>query len=421
MAGNHGQGANSIAIGYKAGSSSHPASTITLNATGLPMSGTNQAALYIAPIRNFSTISLLQYNPTTAEIGYSNALNGDITFMSTVTVNSTITTSTLNAITINYNTLTGSTLTVNSTATTSTLNAVNVNYNTLTGSTLTVNSTATASTINAVNVRYSTLTGSTLTSNTAIINTVTVNSTLTISTITAGNIGIGTAVPTSGYALDVNGAIIMGATLVLSTAYPATNGLLRFTSAVGVSAAGTTVGLNYIQSGLAPSNGSAADLVFTNMYNGNEWMRLTAAGRLGIGTASPGYTLHVIGSIYASGDITGLSDKRYKTDVEPIQNALEKVAALKGCSYLRTDYRIGERQIGLIAQDVLHVFPEAVSYDTVNDKYSLNYGCLIAPVIEALKELNEENRVLKEENKRHTADIAELKADIAAIKEHLLL
>ena len=245
MAGNQGQGANSIAIGYKAGSTSHPASTIMLNATGVPMTGSNSAALYIAPIRNFSTTTLLQYNPTTAEIGYSNALNADVMFMSsltvnstalistlntvnvnysiltgsTLTVNSTALISTLNAVNVNYNTLIGSTLTVNSTATTSTLNAVNVNYNTLIGSTLTVNSTATTSTLNAVNVNYrtligstltvnstatiisitainigySTLTGSTLTVNTSVTNSETVNSTLTTSTITSRNIGIGTA------------------------------------------------------------------------------------------------------------------------------------------------------------------------------------------------------------------------------------
>jgi hypothetical protein len=36
---------------------------------------------------------------------------------------------------------------------------------------------------------------------------------------------------------------------------------------------------------------------------------------------------------------------------------------------------------------VLTVFPEAVSYDSTNDKYSVNYNCLIAPVVEAIKEL----------------------------------
>jgi hypothetical protein len=38
---------------------------------------------------------------------------------------------------------------------------------------------------------------------------------------------------------------------------------------------------------------------------------------------------------------------------------------------------------------VNHVIPEAVSYDVANDTYSINYGCLIAPVIEAIKELHQ--------------------------------
>jgi hypothetical protein len=40
-----------------------------------------------------------------------------------------------------------------------------------------------------------------------------------------------------------------------------------------------------------------------------------------------------------------------------------------------------------LAQEVKEVIPEAVNYDTINDIYSVNYNCLIAPVVEAIKEL----------------------------------
>ena len=124
------------------------------------------------------------------------------------------------------------------------------------------------------------------------------------------------------------------------------------------------------------------------MYTSNaERMRVAGNGNVGIGTASPGYSLHVIGAIYASGDITAFSDQRYKQNIIRLDHSLDVIRSLSGYSYTREDYRPGERQIGLLAQEVKAVLPEAVSYDSTNDKYSVNYNCLMAPVVEAIKEL----------------------------------
>jgi hypothetical protein len=40
-----------------------------------------------------------------------------------------------------------------------------------------------------------------------------------------------------------------------------------------------------------------------------------------------------------------------------------------------------------LAQEVKEIIPEAVKYDSINDIYSVNYNCLIAPIVEAIKEL----------------------------------
>lgn len=114
---------------------------------------------------------------------------------------------------------------------------------------------------------------------------------------------------------------------------------------------------------------------------------LITNGRIGIGTTLPGYALHVGGAIYATGNISAFSDQRYKQNIVRMDHSLDAIRSLSGYYYTRDDYLPGERHIGLLAQEVKEVLPEAVSYDSPNDKYSVNYNCLIAPVVEAIKEL----------------------------------
>ncbi|MBI5383843.1 MAG: VCBS repeat-containing protein [Verrucomicrobia bacterium] len=116
-----------------------------------------------------------------------------------------------------------------------------------------------------------------------------------------------------------------------------------------------------------------------------------SGGAIGIGTESPGYTLHVNGSVAGVGNYNALSDARYKTNVMPLTNALAKVLALRGVSF---DWRRTEfpeknfstaRQLGLIAQDVASVVPEAVTQDAAGD-HSLAYADLVPLLIEAIQE-----------------------------------
>lgn len=88
------------------------------------------------------------------------------------------------------------------------------------------------------------------------------------------------------------------------------------------------------------------------------------------------------GNLVAAGNVTAYSDRRLKTNIETIDNALQKTCALTGV-YFDKD---GKRGVGLIAQDTQKVIPEAVQ---VNKEYlSLAYGNLVGLLIEAIKELN---------------------------------
>jgi hypothetical protein len=114
------------------------------------------------------------------------------------------------------------------------------------------------------------------------------------------------------------------------------------------------------------------------------------AGRFYAGTTNPSNTtrlnydgnLHV-NELTAVGDITAFSDARLKTDVQKISDALGKVGAIAGYTYTRID--TGERQAGVIAQDVQKVLPEVVND---NGEYlSVAYGNMVGLLIEAVKEL----------------------------------
>jgi hypothetical protein len=115
---------------------------------------------------------------------------------------------------------------------------------------------------------------------------------------------------------------------------------------------------------------------------------------VGIGTTSLSYNLDVSGTIRATGDIIAYSDARVKENVKTISDALNKVKALRGVSY----NKIGETKnsVGVIAQELLGVIPEAVQQDN-EGMYSVAYGNLVGVLIEAIKEQQHQIEELKTE------------------------
>jgi len=102
------------------------------------------------------------------------------------------------------------------------------------------------------------------------------------------------------------------------------------------------------------------------------------------------------GDFTATGDVTAFSDARLKKNIESIPAALEKVSAINGVTYERTDLE-GVRQAGVLAQEVEAVLPEVVLTNEEGIK-SVAYGNLVGLLIEAIKELKEEVETLKEGN-----------------------
>ena len=114
-------------------------------------------------------------------------------------------------------------------------------------------------------------------------------------------------------------------------------------------------------------------------------------GSIGFLTSAGGWALmnDNSGNTVSTGNVTAYSDIRLKKDIELIPNALDKVLALRGVTYERIDS--GERQTGVIAQEVQAVLPEAVMEGNDEDKtLSVAYGNLVGLLIEAIKELKAE-------------------------------
>jgi hypothetical protein len=91
------------------------------------------------------------------------------------------------------------------------------------------------------------------------------------------------------------------------------------------------------------------------------------------------------GNATATGDVVAYSDARVKTNIQTIENALEKTLALRGVTYNRTDTEDTRTKVGVIAQEIIEVLPEVVNQDN-DGMYSVSYGNITALLIEAIKE-----------------------------------
>jgi len=110
--------------------------------------------------------------------------------------------------------------------------------------------------------------------------------------------------------------------------------------------------------------------------------------------ATTSYAAYFNGPVYATGTITQNSDRRLKTDIQPLNTSLDKVLRLRGVSYVMKDDVARERKIGVIAQELEEEYPELIATSEAGIK-SVAYANLTAVLIEAVKGLKAENDSLK--------------------------
>lgn len=129
----------------------------------------------------------------------------------------------------------------------------------------------------------------------------------------------------------------------------------------------------------------------TIQINDNNNIHMT--GHVGIKKeSSPDYTLDVDGAIRAH-EVTAISDKRLKMGIEPLGNVLSKLNELQAYTFYLNGDETNQKKIGLMAQDLLNVFPELVTKDE-KGFFSINYANFTAILLNACNQLSSQNNSL---------------------------
>lgn len=115
-----------------------------------------------------------------------------------------------------------------------------------------------------------------------------------------------------------------------------------------------------------------------------------------LGSGANRWLTDASGNFTAAGNITAYSDVRLKINIHTIENALDTVNKMRGVTYDRLSD--GTKQLGVIAQEVKEILPEAVLEDD-QGVLSVAYGNLAGLLIEAIKELSAKVEKLENEAK----------------------
>lgn len=132
---------------------------------------------------------------------------------------------------------------------------------------------------------------------------------------------------------------------------------------------------------------------------------------------------HGVALMQGNNSWSSASDARLKTDIKSL-NVLDKIAGFRAVSFQwRSDRRL---DIGVIAQELVSIFPEAVTKGSggslpslkINQPgiWSVDYAKLAPIALEGVKELRERMDLLKTSNDQQSAEIRELRAQVEELR-----
>jgi hypothetical protein len=213
-----------------------------------------------------------------------------------------------------------------------------------------------------------------------------------------GNVGIGTSTPNSTLTVGNAAGTIPGEITLNPTTNAYEGGQINFKKSL----TGSTADWSIDQYGTTAAD-ARLRIFNTSEANG---MIIKENGFIGMGNSTPTVRLQVTGDIIAN-SIAGSSDARFKTNITPIANPLQKVLALRGVHFNWNTSAFPQRMfsdkrtLGFIAQEVEKVLPEIVQTENTTEGYkSVQYDKVVALLVEAMKEQQKQINQLKRELKK---------------------
>ena len=136
--------------------------------------------------------------------------------------------------------------------------------------------------------------------------------------------------------------------------------------------------LEFLHNG-SSSGGIHADYGWILYATAHAWTRLYYGGDKKLSTSYSGIDI--------TGEVTESSSRRWKTNISTLENSLENVNKLRGVEFDFDEEHGGKHSVGLIAEEVREIYPDAVNTDEDGEANGVAYSHLVAPLIEAVKEL----------------------------------
>ena len=122
-------------------------------------------------------------------------------------------------------------------------------------------------------------------------------------------------------------------------------------------------------------------------------------------------------NLAAGSVINFASDRRLKKNITEIPNVLDKIDQISGVEF---DWKNGNRHdVGFIAQEIQKVFPSLVTKADGHDHLSVRYPQMSAVAIQGVKELRQENILLRRENEKLNADLNKVQSEVEGISYYL--